>query len=110
MRIAVVRRENGSERNQEGNGGPEPDSGDTRSLADSGLGCDGDKITLTGATQPSIEDLVIGSFPCVPKINFHNPFLAYENGEEPALTFLRPKSPLFHLRSGVFSDNGRSFS
>src|ERR1700751_1385539 len=47
-----------------------------------GLGCDGDTIAVTAATQPSIEDLVLGTFPWIPKVNFHNPFLAYENGEE----------------------------
>jgi Ni,Fe-hydrogenase I small subunit len=37
---------------------------------------------VTAATQPSIEDLVLGALPWVPKIKFHNPFLAYENGDE----------------------------
>jgi NADH ubiquinone oxidoreductase subunit len=47
-----------------------------------GLGCDGDTIAVTAATQPSIEDLVLGAFPWIPKVKFHNPFLAYENGDE----------------------------
>jgi len=47
-----------------------------------GLGCDGDTISVTAATQPSIEDLVTGAFPWIPKVKFHNPFLAYENGDE----------------------------
>ena len=47
-----------------------------------GLGCDGDTIAVTAATQPSIEDLILGAFPWIPKVNFHNPFLAYENGDE----------------------------
>src|SRR5262250_1003452 len=47
-----------------------------------GLGCDGDTIAVTGATQPSIEDIVLGAFPWIPKVHFHNPFLAYENGDE----------------------------
>ncbi len=46
------------------------------------LGCDGDTIAVTAATQPSIEDQVHGALPWVPKIKFHNPFLAYENGAE----------------------------
>jgi len=54
-----------------------------------GLGCDGDTIAMTAATQPSIEDVVMGALPWIPKINFHNPFLAVENGDE----FLKP----FHL-------------
>ena len=51
-----------------------------------GLGCDGDTIAMTGATQPSIEDLVNGALPWIPKIRFRNPFLAIENGED----FVRP--------------------
>src|SRR6516225_10838056 len=47
-----------------------------------GLGCDGDTIAVTGASQPSIEDIVLGAFPWIPKVHFHNPFLAYENGDE----------------------------
>ncbi|HZU37566.1 MAG TPA: hypothetical protein VFA18_16720 [Gemmataceae bacterium] len=51
-----------------------------------GLGCDGDTIAMTAATQPSIEDLVLGGIPAVPQIRLHNPVLAYANGAE----FLRP--------------------
>src|ERR1700743_3102569 len=47
-----------------------------------GLGCDGDTIAMTAATQPSIEDIVLGTLPWIPKVNFHNPFLAFENGAE----------------------------
>src|ERR1700687_1715284 len=47
-----------------------------------GLGCDGDTIAMTAATQPSIEDIVMGGMPWIPKVNFHNPFLSQENGDE----------------------------
>jgi hydrogenase small subunit len=47
-----------------------------------GLGCDGDTIAMTAATQPSIEDIVMGAIPGIPKVNFHNPVLAYEVGED----------------------------
>lgn len=47
-----------------------------------GLGCDGDTISMTAATQPSIEDLVRGALPGVPKLRLHNPVLARENGGE----------------------------
>ena len=30
-----------------------------------GLSCDGDSIAMTAATQPSLEDLVLGAFPGV---------------------------------------------
>ena len=43
-----------------------------------GLGCDGDTIAMTAATQPSLEDLVLGALPWIPKVKLHNPFLAYE--------------------------------
>ncbi len=32
-----------------------------------GLGCDGDTIAMTGATQPSIEDIVRGGIPWIPR-------------------------------------------
>ena len=44
---------------------------------------------MTAATQPSIEDVLLGGIPGIPKVRLHNPFLSYENAEE----FLRP----FHL-------------
>jgi hydrogenase small subunit len=47
-----------------------------------GLSCDGESVAITGATQPSIEDLVMGAIPGLPKVNLHNPFLSYENGDE----------------------------
>src|ERR1700727_1015962 len=51
-----------------------------------GLGCDGDTIAMTAATQPSIEDVLLGQIPWIPKVNLHNPFLALANGED----FLKP--------------------
>jgi hydrogenase small subunit len=47
-----------------------------------GLGCDGDTIAMTAATQPSIEDILSGGIPWIPKVNLHNPFLAPENGDD----------------------------
>jgi len=47
-----------------------------------GLGCDGDTIAMTAATQPSIEDIVRGIIPGIPRVQFHNPVLAYEVGED----------------------------
>src|ERR1700687_5832413 len=54
-----------------------------------GLGCDGDTISITAATQPSIEDIVLGAIPGLPKVNFHNPVLAYQVGEDFLETFHR---------------------
>src|SRR5580692_3594549 len=47
-----------------------------------GLSCDGDTIAMTAATQPSIEELVLGAIPWIPKIRLHNPVLSFENGDE----------------------------
>src|SRR5919112_707791 len=47
-----------------------------------GLRCDGDTIAITAATQPSLEDIVLGAIPGIPKVNFHNPVLSYEVGDE----------------------------
>ena len=51
-----------------------------------GLGCDGDTISITAATQPSLEDVVRGMVPWLPKVNLHNPVLAYTTGKD----FLAP--------------------
>src|SRR5579871_6168673 len=47
-----------------------------------GLGCDGDSVSITAATQPSIEDVILGAIAGLPKVHLHNPVLAYENGDE----------------------------
>jgi hydrogenase small subunit len=47
-----------------------------------GLSCDGDTIAMTAATNPSIEDIVLGAIPGIPRVRFYNPVLAYETGEE----------------------------
>src|SRR6202050_3041922 len=47
-----------------------------------GLGCDGDSVSITAAMQPSIEDVLLGAIPGLPKVHLHNPVLAYENGDE----------------------------
>ena len=81
-----------------------------------GLGCDGDTISITAATQPGIEDILRGAFPGLPKVNLHNPVLARENGDEflPAsavpATFLRrtgrlraepPSAPSHYFSNGM---------
>jgi hydrogenase small subunit len=47
-----------------------------------GLSCDGDTVSITAAMQPSIEDVILGAIPGLPKVNLHNPVLAYETGDE----------------------------
>jgi len=41
-----------------------------------GLGCDGDTIAMTAATNPSIEDILMGNIPGIPEVTLHNPVLA----------------------------------
>lgn len=38
-----------------------------------GLGCDGDTVAMTAAAQPSIEDIVLGAVPWIPKVRFYSP-------------------------------------
>ena len=67
-------------------------AGVTMSLADEdvlhilwmngGLSCDGESVALTAATQPSIEDIVLGALPGLPKVALHWPFLDFESGPE----------------------------
>src|SRR6266853_4082148 len=47
-----------------------------------GLGCDGDSVSITAASLPSIEDLAMGAIPGLPKVHVHNPVIAYENGDD----------------------------
>jgi hydrogenase small subunit len=47
-----------------------------------GLGCDGDSVSITAATQPSIEDVLLGAIPGLPTVHLHNPVLAYEVGDD----------------------------
>lgn len=48
----------------------------------SGLGCDGDSVAMTSATNPSLEDIITGVIPGMPKVIIHTPVLAYETGAE----------------------------
>src|SRR5688572_12451769 len=47
-----------------------------------GLSCDGDSVSITAATQPSIEDVVMGAIAGLPKVNLHHPVLAFETGDD----------------------------
>jgi hydrogenase small subunit len=47
-----------------------------------GLSCDGDSVSVTAATLPSIEDVVMGAIPGLPKVYLHNPVPAYEVGDD----------------------------
>src|SRR6266446_10707488 len=54
-----------------------------------GLGCDGDSVALTAATQPSIEEIVLGELPGLPTLAVHWPLIDFECGpQEGADTFI----------------------
>ncbi|MFJ3824330.1 MULTISPECIES: NADH-quinone oxidoreductase subunit B family protein [Streptomyces] len=52
-----------------------------------GMSCDGDTISMTAAGQPSIEDIVLGLVPGLPKVNLYNKVLSPAMGGE---DFLAP--------------------
>ena len=47
-----------------------------------GLSCDGDSVSLTNATLPSIEEIAMGAIPGLPKVNVYWPVIAYETGSD----------------------------
>jgi len=54
-----------------------------------GLSCDGDSVALTAATQPSIEEIVLGALPGLPRVDVHWPLIDFDSGpEQGADTFI----------------------
>ena len=51
-----------------------------------GMSCDGCSVAVTGATNPSVEDLLGGTIPGLPKVVLHHPVLSVSAGSE----FVRP--------------------
>ncbi|TKA12849.1 NADH-quinone oxidoreductase subunit B family protein [Actinacidiphila oryziradicis] len=47
-----------------------------------GMSCDGDTVSITAASLPSLEDVVLGAIPGLPKVHLHNKVLAYETGDD----------------------------
>ncbi|MFF4772763.1 hydrogenase expression protein HypE [Microtetraspora fusca] len=47
-----------------------------------GMSCDGDTVSVTAASLPSIEDVVLGLVPGLPKVHLHNKVLAQQVGDE----------------------------
>ena len=47
-----------------------------------GLSCDGDSVSLTNATLPSVEDIVMGAIPGLPRVQVHWPLVDYQVGDE----------------------------
>jgi hydrogenase small subunit len=51
-----------------------------------GMSCDGCSVAVTGATNPSVEDLLAGAIPGLPRVVLHHPVLSVNAGAE----FIRP--------------------
>ena len=47
-----------------------------------GLSCEGDSVAMTSATNPSLEDIITGAIPGMPRVVIHNQVIAYEVGQE----------------------------
>ena len=47
-----------------------------------GMSCDGDSVSITAATLPSIEDVLLGNIPGLPKVHLHNKVLHPSLGGE----------------------------
>jgi hydrogenase small subunit len=54
-----------------------------------GMSCDGDTVSITAASLPSLEDVVLGAIPGLPKVHLHNKVLAYETGDDFMAAFHR---------------------
>ncbi len=54
-----------------------------------GMSCDGDTISITAATLPSIEDVLLGNLPGLPKVHLHNKVLDPSLGGEDYLKVFR---------------------
>ncbi len=46
-----------------------------------GMSCDGCTVAVTGGTAPSVEDLLLGRLPGVPRVVLHHPVTSVESGE-----------------------------
>ena len=51
-----------------------------------GLSCEGDSVAMTSAVNPSLEDIITGAIPGMPKVVIHNQVIAYEVG----MDFIQP--------------------
>ena len=54
-----------------------------------GMSCDGDTVSVTAATLPSIEDVLLGNIPGLPKVHLHNKVLSPATGGEDFLKVFR---------------------
>src|ERR687894_1691870 len=52
-----------------------------------GMSCDGDTVSITAASQPAIEDVLLGAIPGLPKVHLHNKVISPTLGGE---EYLKP--------------------
>ncbi len=74
-----------------------------------GMSCDGCSIAAVGATQPSVESLLLGNIPGLPKVVLHHPVLAVEAGDAFVRNFERAaqgelESPYVVIFEGSVAD------
>ena len=77
-----------------------------------GLSCEGDSVAMTSATSPSLEDIITGAIPGMPKVVVHNQVMAYEYGDDYSQGLVRRRGgqarPLRARRRGLASATRRS--
>jgi hydrogenase small subunit len=74
-----------------------------------GMSCDGCSVSVTGATNPSVEDLLTGSISGLPRVILHHPVLSLEVGSEFIEAFDRAErgeleSPYVVIYEGSIAD------
>ena len=69
-----------------------------------GMSCDGDTISITAAGQPSIEEVLLGVIPGLPKVNRHNKVLSPTLGGEEYMKPFRDAVVPLHLSSDATWD------
>jgi len=77
-----------------------------------GLSCDGESVALTAATQPSIEEILLGALPGLPPVDMHWPLLSTSNGDDFVAVFHRAAAgeldPFILVVEGSVADESTS--
>ncbi len=63
-------------------GGPDPDDNIIHLFWLQGMGCDGCTTSLLSANRPSLEEMVLGTVPRIPRIILHHPMLDEDSGPD----------------------------
>jgi NiFe hydrogenase small subunit HydA len=78
-----------------------------------GMSCDGCSVSVTGATNPPVEKLLLGRVPALPKLILYHPVLSVEAGSDFIANFRRAAegkldAPYVIILEGSVPDEGRS--